>query len=86
MLEDKYYDNDDMFTFLNGLSLSAAPGSAQKEMKATIKFYHKEYINSFIGERKVRVPQLIVEYDRDHFSKFIYMDQIAELQYYFNLL
>lgn len=86
MLENKHYDTDDMFTFLNGLSLSAVPGMAKPEMKTMMKFYHKEFINSFIEERRVRVPQVVVDYDRDCFRKFVYMDQIVELQYYFNLL
>jgi hypothetical protein len=86
MLEDKHYDTDDMFIFLNGLSLSLVPGMAKPEMKLMMRFYHGEFINSFIGERRVRVPQVIVECDRDGFRKFVYMDQIVELQYYFNLL
>jgi hypothetical protein len=38
-----------MFMFLAGLSLSETPGSAKPDMKAIVKFYHKEYINSFIA-------------------------------------
>lgn len=47
---------------------------------------HKDYIESFAKLRKVDLPEFIVQMYSDKFENFRYMDQIAEFQFYFNLL
>jgi hypothetical protein len=47
---------------------------------------HKQYVEDFVHFRRVDLPKFIVQLYDENFDDFRYMDQIGELQYYFNLL
>lgn len=86
LLENRILDQEELFLFYNGLSLSLPGINLPKPTRLRVEECHKQYVNSFIDRRKVDLPAFIVEMHSRGFEDFRYMDQIAELQVYFNVL
>lgn len=86
LLEDNKFDFWDLLIFYNGLALSKPSSLREIDISNKIERAHKDYIRYFVQHRKVPLPSFLIYYYNQNFSSFEFMDQISELQYYFNLL
>lgn len=86
LLENRILDQEELFLFYNALSLSLPGINLPKTTRLRVEECHKLYVDSFIRLRKVDLPQFIVEMHRSGYEDYRYMDQIGELQIYFNVL
>ncbi len=86
LLENRNLDQAELFLLYNGLALSIPNQSAPKAVRQVMENSHRTYIEQFVRMRKVDLPPLIVKLHHQNFESFRYMDQIVELQFYFNII
>jgi hypothetical protein len=86
LLEGRNLDQAELFLLYNGLGLSIPNQLAPKAIRQVMESSHRLYIEQFVRLRKVDLPLLIVKLHHQDYESFRYMDQIAELQFYFNII
>jgi hypothetical protein len=86
LLEDHKFEIVDLLCFYSALSQNITYNFKSTKIRRKIEKTHRIYIKQFIQERKVSLPEFLINDYKDDYRDYEFMNQIEELQHYYGLL